>query len=440
MSQKDLAPRILFGFGLAFFAFLYGFAASHFELFPHAFLSRALDQGVQLRAEAQIDLHHQHPARHEFAGVGGQASDPEPGVLLVTSYWADDDWKPGLRVLDRSGEVLHRWNADPLRLFPESPHQDGLRGNFHLASNYVHGSWLFEDGDVLFNIEYLGLVRLDAQGDVVWRLDRRTHHSVSRNERGNFWVSASNWIDDPTTVFTRFPGLLAPVAEDVVLEVTPDGEVVREASVLDAVFQDPDLRRLIWTVGHTRTTDLLHLNDVEELPSAIAGSYPGLDAGDLLVSLRYLDLVFVFDPDTLAVKWWRNEPFVEQHDPDFLGGGAISVFDNNLDGSLNGAFLGGSRLWQIEVGSGQKRLLYPAGQPGERRFYTAMGGKAQRLPRGHWLLTEAQFGRIFEVDETGRTVWEWCQERHDDGKTVSEVLEGTFYPYSPERVRAWAQR
>ncbi|HEX5050319.1 MAG TPA: arylsulfotransferase family protein [Planctomycetota bacterium] len=440
MKPKDLLPRLAFVLALVFFAYLGGFFSCHFKVFPHDFLVRAIEQGVQVSEQGAQPSHHIHLARHDFSGVhrpaGAKVAD---GAILVTSYWPEFDWGPGLRLLDRDGKELHSWNADPRRIWSESPHQDGLRGAFLLPTNYVHGSYLFENGDVLFSIEYLGLVRMNAAGEVIWKLDRRTHHSVTRNERGNFWVPSARWLEGPTDVANRFPGLTPPLAEDIALEVTPDGTVVREASVLAAIFANPVTRRAIWTVGTQRGADLLHVNDVEELPTAMAAAYATLKAGDLLVSVRELDLVFAMDPDTLAMKWWSVGPYHRQHDPDFLGDGTISVFGNNEDGSLDGDFLGGSRLWQIGIASGSATQIYPRGVPGERRFYTPAGGKAQRLPDGHWLLTEARAGRVFEVDGEGRTVWEWCHQRYDD-RTICEVLEGTFYPLTAEDVRRWTKQ
>jgi len=67
--------------------------------------------------------------------------------------------------------------------------------------------------------------------------------------------------------------------------------------------------------------DPLHLNDIEPLPASMASEYPLFDAGDLLVSLRYPDLVLVVDPDSETVKWYESRYFTRQHDPDFLGNG-----------------------------------------------------------------------------------------------------------------------
>ena len=37
----------------------------------------------------------------------------------------------------------------------------------------------------------------------------------------------------------------------------------------------------------------------------------------------------------------------------------------------------------------------------------------------------------------GLSIWEWCQERCANGVDVSEVLEGTWYPYSREQIAGW---
>lgn len=438
MTKKDLLPRVAFAVSALFLAYVAGIGTAHFRWFPYGFFAAAFEQAQA--TSAAIQPHHIHPARHDFAGVKARAGATlSPGVVLVSSYWPDLDWGPGLRLLSRSGEVLHSWNADPLRIWPKSMHRDALGAAFHTRTNYVHGVHLFDNGDVLFNVEYQGLVRMNAAGKVLWTVDLRTHHSVTPNERGNFWVSGARWQIDPQDLAARFPGLLPPISEETAIEVTPEGKVLREISLLEPICRHPELRRAIWMLFPSRTGDITHVNDVEELPSSMAAAYPTLRAGDLLISAKHLDLVYIIDPSSGAVRWWRIGPYSKQHDPDFLGDGTISVFDNNSDGSLDGSFLGGSRLLRIGIADGSVTTLYPRDQPGERRFYTEVGGKAQRLPNGNWLLVEARGGRVFEVDSEGRTVWEWCHERH--GKDMMcEVLEGSFHALDPAAVRAWTPR
>ncbi len=461
---KELIPKLSFFAACVFLIFLGGFTASHYQWFPHAILGQALDQAAALGGDHEGSLHHMHPARHNLLGVVTYKGDaivpqaergPLPNeVTLLTSYWPDRDTRPGIRLIDRDGTPLHTWTLEIEKLWPESPYTDVRAGEFNWKSNYVHGSYLFENGDVLFNIEYLGLVRMNAKGEVIWKLDRRTHHSIHRAENGNFWVCEAVWIEDLAIAFTRFPGLKPPFTEDRVIEVTPDGKVLRVISTLEVLWKS-EHRGALWTTGPAgpnRTGDVLHLNDVEPLTTAMAAEYPLFEAGDLVISLCYTNLVMVFDPDTLEVKWSANYPFVRQHDPDFIGDGWITVFDNHTDETANGQFLGGSRLLAFRPHTGEQRQIYPvassgsghpgSGHPGsghERRFYTWIGGKAQHLDNDHWLISEATGGRVFEINGAGQTVWEWGHERHADGLTISEVLEGTRYPISPETVKGWAR-
>ena len=458
MRIPNSLSRLAFLAACLFFAFLGGFVASHFQLFPHSFLATALDQGAQVFSGEATKLHHQAPARHDFVGVlayepNGKVIDQQAvpagdGVILLTSFWPEYDWRPGIRVIDRTGAVLHHWDVDLQKIWPEFPYQDGAE-TFFGNENYIHGSYLFDNGDVLFNVEYMGLVRMAKHANVVWKINRHTHHSVTRDEDGNFWVCEMNWITDLQVALTRFFGLMPPFTEDCALKVSPAGEVLESISILELICKS-EFRSLFWRAGPdvaTHTTDPLHMNDVEPLPSKLAAQYPQFAAGDLVVSLYQLNLVLVFDPKSKTIKWSRIMPLVHQHDPDFIGDGWITVFNNNADGTPTGLILGGSKQLGFDTKSREMRQIYPrldATAPNQRRaerqFYTPVGGKAQLLDNGNWLLTEAVGARILEVDRAGRTVWEWAQQRHADGKMVSEVLEGSWYPYAAEQVRMWAKR
>lgn len=176
------------------------------------------------------------------------------------------------------------------------------------------------------------------------------------------------------------------------------------------------------------------MNDVEPLSSSLADEYPLFEAGDLLLSLRNLDLVLVVDPDTRRVKWHADDPFLMQHDPDFLGNGWIGIFDNASDFTFRGTMLGGSRIVALQPHTDSVEVRFPTAQSDS--FYTAAQGKWQQLSNGNMLLTESRAGRVIEVTPGGRTVWEWIIAPYSD-QYVPAVTQATRYALTRTDIADW---
>jgi hypothetical protein len=121
----------------------------------------------------------------------------------------------------------------------------------------------------------------------------------------------------------------------------------------------------------------------------------------------------VFDPVDWRLKFASVGRVLRQHDPHFLDGNTISVFDNNnlrpLEGSDESASEAdpaySSRIVAISAVTGKVDVLY-SGTP-DHHFFTDLAGRQERLANGNLLITEAVTGRVLEVDEGGQTVWEY---------------------------------
>jgi len=419
--------HLIFVLSVAIGAYLFGALAMRLDLFPSNYIKSAIEQVQHLENK---NPHFLYPAIYKTSGSQILDEDRiQSGVTLITSYWPDFEWRAGIKLIDANGQILHQWKTDPAEIWPD-------RLSSGVAEKYVHGSYLFPNGDILFNIEYEGLVRMDSCGKIVWKQDFSSHHSISPTENGNFWVSVSvlRGVDASGKKYLqKYNGLKAPVFEDHILKISPGGEILRDINLLDIVFEN-GLNRYLIKIARKNTGDIFHLNDVEELSSEMAGEYPLFEAGDVLVSLRYLSLVLVIDPESKAVKWYATDPFFSQHDPDFVGNGWITLFDNNLDHTVRGSVLGGSKIVALNPESGAAKQIYPTelSEP----FYTGTGGKWQQLDNGNILVVEAQAGRIFESDDEGNTVWQWVHEQYNDS-LIPEVLEGTRYAYTPDQISKW---
>lgn len=429
--RSKLVERIeivAFVVGLATLAFLYGFAARHFELFPSVQLQRAWMQAGRVTSDPP-----DFTAPRVYDRTGARRVDPDAaqgGLTLVTSSWKDTTWHPGARLIDERGRILHEWRLAPERLFEDSV----SRRTLGFDEQDLHGSHLFPDGDLLVNVEYGGTVRLDACSEIEWTLPAGSHHSIERADDGTFWIPGVSREARRGTPGRpdSIPGL-SEAYLDRLLRVSPEGEVLDSINVLDLLY-DNGLERQIFQMSAAGELDLTHLNDVQPLPDSLADEYPLFEPGDLAVSLRNLHLVFVVDPESGRVKWHASDPFIYQHDPDFIGDGWIGVFDNSQDGTERGTVLGGSRIVAVQPHTGSMRTLFPTEH--SEPFYTKVRGKWQRLENGNLLLTEAEAGRIVEVAPDGRTVWDWVVEGHGDSR-VPYVSRGARVDVTREQIAGW---
>ena len=433
LPSREVVEKAASVLGLTLLAFLYGFAAHGFGWFPASHLEQAWRQASAVAPSANPPNFVQ-PRVYERSGVQvADSTSMQPGYTLITTLWEDFDWGPGLKLIDSQGTVVHEWRVEPEDLFSVSQIR---RGPIPLENREIQGTYLFENGNVLVNVEPVGTVRLDACGRVLWSLPAGTHHSIARADDGSFWIPGKSHEGAPETPDhpQGLPGLEHPVYQDQILRVSEDGEILRRINVLDVLWAN-DLERHLLLANQKGKADLTHLNDVEPLPDSIAGEYPLFEAGDLVVSLRNIHLLFVMDPETEQVKWHAFGPFIMQHDPDWIGDGWIGVFDNNRDGTAGGTMLGGSRIVALQPHTDSTRRLFTSG--GASSFYTEKMGKWQELPNGNLLLTEAWAGRIVEVDAAGNIVWEWVSEPYSDS-SVPWVQQGQRRELTRKQIQSWS--
>lgn len=398
-----------------------------FNLFPRPYLENALNQGTAISTTVRGLPPNSDPVVYNRSGARTPLLDQrQPGLTAVSSNWQDLNWKPAVRLLDAKGTVVHQWRTSPDKIFPS------LYGPFAEFRRFPppFGFHLYPNGDLLVNAHDMGLARLNACGTVQWRLLRPdTHHSGSPGRNGSFWLPGGR------TETVSFPGLEGfEVDHDLIVRVSRQGEVTKTISLLDVLHQN-DLQDRIFRTnsGGLSDGDLTHLNDVERLPDSLASEYPGFEAGDLLLSLREIHSVLVLDPDTENVKWIESDPFIRQHDPDFIGNGWIGVFDNNWDGTSRGRALGGSRIVAVHPQLDSTRVLFPT--PHSDTLYTKTAGRWQQLDNGNMLLTESRAGRVAEVNPSGELVWEWIHPPHQS--LVSEVYGAERVDVTKDKVAEW---
>lgn len=426
----------------ALFVFAYGVAVGFYEIFPFAILKfgansveriweeRSLLVAARItgRPEALLDT-----ARYPGEGVTRiQEGRTAPGLTLLSGFFDDNN---ELRLVAQDGTVINRWIVRFSELFPNTSH---IRPEKDIpATDWntdTHGALAFPDGSVVFNFEYKGMVKLDRCGAVEWTVPRMTHHSIDWANDGNLWVGGRRYVEE------SLPDLLpleAPYFEDTALKISREGEILAQISIPKLLFQN-GLEHLWLANGEFRVStvrgnEIVHLNDIEQLPADLADLFPGFSTGDLLLSMRELNLIMVVDPETGRVKWRKTGPWIRQHDPDFTTRGTISVFNNNTD-DHGGKVFGGSTIVEIDPDTRDTTVVYGA-DPGQR-MYTRIRGRHQHLENGNILITESISGRVIEVDDEGEIVWEYIN-RFDEN-AVARVNDAIRYRKDYFSVEDWA--
>ena len=133
--------------------------------------------------------------------------------------------------------------------------------------------------------------------------------------------------------------------------------------------------------------DPMHANSVFVLPKSKAGLW---QEGDLLVSIRQLDLLAVINPKAKKVGWrWFGPAGETMHHATFLANGNILVFENGV---------ASKRSRVIELAPETKGIVWSYPKEGDAGFFSPILAGAQRLPYGNTLIAVATNGHAFEVD------------------------------------------
>ncbi len=398
-----LARQLAIIVTVAAIATIYGVFARGHDLFPTGLVLEA----NKLIYTAVNKAHNKGPASYYYI----PATDPhsvtvrkpdrmEPGLTLVSGLGKPEALFA--RLVDDQGRVEQSWSLDWNRLWPNPTH---LKPAARAKANHgvlSLGAVVSENGDLTFNFEQLGMVQLDVCGRVKWRVPKMANHSLFRDEAGNFWTQE---LVERSTPIDGLPNYKLPFEEHMVMEVSPEGKILKEISVLQLLQRNEYNGLLFMRATDTWSTavtgDTLHITSINIFPKT---TKPGrFKAGDVMLSLNGINTVIVFDPATMVVKASVTGPFLRQSDADFVDGDTISIFDNHnvSPDRMNGS----SRVIEHSFKTGEDRVVFKG--DASHPFYSAIMGRHQRLPNGNLLLTEGLKGRVIEVDSGGQAVWEY---------------------------------
>lgn len=440
MTFLDRVAKYLFILSAVFLtiggAFVYGVVASSKDLQPVPLLRTVLvDIGnIGLFDEVPFSVrNHLQPSRGQGNGVTKNVTDDDNLVFMMGFF----DGENQARLIERDGTIIQRWSLDYLKHFPDAESRPCAASS--PLDVDTHGALVTPHGELVFNYEYCGTVKLTQCGEVVWAVDEYTHHSVTRAEKGGYWVLGRT-LWEPSHEPDRFRPFSATLStgtikEDTILRISEDGEILERTSIPELMREGGLLPILTATgssfdAGSVGPDEPVHANKIAELSSRFSDSFPLFRAGDLMISMRELNFIMVIDRETHAVKWHQTGPWLRQHDPEFRSDGRISVFNNN---TFSTAYK--NRRTDLSTPFSTNIILVdPATSETEVRFGESTGqemlsvirGQHELLPDGGMIITEFDGGRVIEVDGSGMIVWEYVNQFND--QYVGEITNADLFP------------
>lgn len=331
-----------------------------------------------------------------------------PDRAINSGYFALFGWDNArsaysVFLYDAAGATQHVWPIDEMAISDKAKHRQ----------NAPHAMEVLPDGSVLVSFDWLGLMaRLDACGTPLWSREGFFHHSFSPAADGGIWT----WYGEGTA-YGQFP-------EIVKFDPHTGEDISRIDFTADVVMRTPKtaLAFLLYedfafTPDNANPADIFHPNDVEELSAELAPAFPQFNAGDLMLSVRQLDMIAVISPAG-KLKWYRQGPWQRQHDPDFELDGTIAVFSNNWSRP---------RSTIVSINPDTLEVTNPiAGFDGP--FKTHFRGKHQRLPNGNRLITIPEQGQALEVAPGGTLVREFNNVVPGNPAFNDDLVNAKWYP------------
>lgn len=316
-----------------------------------------------------------------------------------------------VRLIDMNGRVVNEWRFE----------STALKGGLPRARLLPNGHLLVLWGGLTFGTG--GAQEYDWGGKLVWEYRTpahyQPHHDVVRKENGNTLLICREVVPEMVRARAADPERRKELYADAIVEVTPENEVVWEwhqYEHLDIDLCNPILAPRTWWAGpdNNTITDWTHTNTVQALPRNRwhdAGD-ERFKPGNVLLSLRQLDQVFIVDRDSGQIVWQYTGDYKGglsgQHDSHMIekglpGAGNIVIFDNGASPYKNLEHAGCSYVLEVNPTTNAVVWVYDSGE----RFHSNFTSSSQRLWDGTTLINEAAHGRLFEVSAQAEIVWEY---------------------------------
>lgn len=183
---------------------------------------------------------------------------------------------------------------------------------------WPHGFLISDSKYIYYNFDSgNSLVKKNICGELIWEIEGQFHHLMSIN-KNYIWALLKEKNGD------------YDIAEKFVKINADSGKIIKSFSTKDLIkanlpfdffsIKQRDLSN-IWEY------EPFHFNDIDVLTDEFSNYFEKFEEGDLMISSRSLNSIFIINPDSLKIKKFLFGIARRQHDPDW-NKGYVTIYDN----------------------------------------------------------------------------------------------------------------
>lgn len=405
MNKTDRAGFAAFFLACLFLAFLGGTYIVLAKIFPYEFVNDAYKAGRALIAQGSIEDPYTQTDQWRKARTterGVTVYDQNRAYNGYTLYTSGGGTYASL--VDMQGNEVHRWSLPFSKVWDSTadggvPQPDSLM-YWRKAIMYPNGDLLavyISAGDTPWGY---GLVKLDADSNVIWSYKGAAHHDIDVAPDGRV-IALTHAFSNKT--YPDFPNLARPWLDDYLVVLDGDtGKELRKISLFDAYY-DSRYQPLLTAIPSFALEDPLHTNSVQFIDNRLAQNFaPANGRGNkVLLSFRHPGTPGLIDLDSGQLTWAMRGSWLGQHFARALPNGHFTLFDNY------GHFQKDNTTRILEVDPSSEEIVWRYQGDANHPFESRLRGAITTLPNGNRLITESDGGRLFEVTPDHEIVWEF---------------------------------
>jgi hypothetical protein len=302
------------------------------------------------------------------------------GLNLLVSTFNFSDKSPVIKLIDLNTlGVKYKWVVDK----SSNPNSEG--GFFSDDFLLEHPLLVKNKSIIAHNNQFL--FRIDSSGKLVWRKDLDVHHSIEGETNNEIWV-CGNKASNKSYLFLDKDQVPPSVINKVDIN---NGKILFQKSIFDILIENG--YDYIITFGIFEK-GMFHINDIQ--PALYSTEF--WEKGDLLISLRNRNTVFLYRPSTNKIIWLKTGPWSNQHDCDFIGNNQILVFGNDVLRRGTYTLLNGHNNAYIYDFRTDKITTPFLNFFKSSIISTKTEGRCDILPDGNLIVEETENGRILLGD------------------------------------------